>query len=198
VPGEAFVLFREFLRSPTTVATLTASSDALVAALLRPFPTGADPVVVELGPGSGRVTGAVQRRLRGRGHHLAVELNPRLAEGLAARYPAVDVACADAAALPDLLAGRGLGPVDLVVGLLPWAAYRAAPVPRLVADALAPDGAFTQVVLGGLRRLPPARRIDREVRAEFADVVLSPPVWRNLPPAHVRTARSARPRPGAA
>ncbi len=57
------VLFREFLRAPTRTATLTASSDALVAAMIAPLPLDGDPVIVELGAGTGRVTDALQRRL---------------------------------------------------------------------------------------------------------------------------------------
>ena len=186
---DAIVLFREFLRAPASVATVTASSDALVAEMLRPLPEVDEPVVVELGAGTGRLTDAVQRRLGGRGHHLAVELNPVLAARLAERRPGVDVVCADAATLPDLLAGRGIGEAHLVASLLPWKAYRTAPIARSVAGVLAPGGVFTQAVLSALRWLPPARRLDREVRADFPDVRLGPTVWRNLPPARVRVAR---------
>jgi phospholipid N-methyltransferase len=187
--ADAVLLLREFVRTPTTVATLTASSDRLVEAMLRPLPHRGAPTVVELGAGTGRLTDAVQHRLRGRGRHLAIEINPVLAARLADRQPAVDVVCADAAALPEILRRHGVGPVDMIASLLPWAAYRTAPIPRLVADALAPDGVFTQVALSVLRWMPPARRQAQQVRSTFADVRLSPVVWGNLPPARVRTAR---------
>jgi phospholipid N-methyltransferase len=77
-------LFQEFLRAPTRVATVTASSDALVTALLAPHRLDGSRVVVELGAGTGRVADALQQRLRGAGRHLAVEINPVLAERLAA------------------------------------------------------------------------------------------------------------------
>ena len=120
--------------------------------MLRPLPARADPVVVELGRGTASVTKpALQRRLRGRGRHLAVEIDPVLAARLARRFPAVDIACADAAELPRLCRDRGIEQIDLVVSLLPWRAHRGAPIPDLVAEMLAPDGAFTQVVLAALR-----------------------------------------------
>lgn len=191
-PADAVLLLREFLRAPTTVATLTACSDGLVDEMLRPLPRHDALTVVELGAGTGRLTAALQRRLRGRGRHLAVEINPVLAERLATRHPAVEVVCADAAELPEILRRHGCGPVDLVAGLLPWAAYRGAPIPRLVADALTTDGVFTQVTLSALRWMPPARRQERQVREAFADVTLGPVVWGNLPPARVRTARRRR------
>lgn len=183
------VLQREFLRHPTRIATVAGSSDAVVAEMIRPLAFRPDPVVVELGPGTGRVTDAVARRLRGRGHHLAIELNPVLAARLARRHPAVEVVCADAATLADVVDEAGVGRVDLVCSLLPWAAHRGAPIPRLVADVLAPDGAFTQVVFSGLRRLGPARRLERDTRRAFGDVALTPTIWRSFPPARVRVAR---------
>jgi len=46
------------------------------------------------------VADTIQHRLTGRGHHLAIELNGRLAAHLAHRYPAVDVVTGPAATLP--------------------------------------------------------------------------------------------------
>ncbi|WP_219412541.1 class I SAM-dependent methyltransferase [Pseudonocardia nigra] len=185
------LLFREFLRAPTRVATVTASSDALVAAMIAPLLTSlpADGVVVELGAGTGRVTEALQRVLGGRGAHLAIELNPLLAERLAARHPGVTVVRADAARLPEVLREHGIDRADAVSSLLPWAAYAAAPIPAIVAAALAPTGTFTQASLLPTRWMGPARRQERDLRDAFGQVTPSPPVWRNLPPARVLVAR---------
>ena len=184
------VLFREFLRSPTRTATVTASSDALVAAMIAPLPLDGDPVVVELGAGTGRVTDALQRRLAGRGRQIAVELNPVLADRLAARHPGVTVISGDAGQLPDLVAAHGVERVDGVASLLPWAAHAAAPVSALAAAVLAPGGVFTQASLLGLHLLPPAQRLVRDMRSAFAEVTLVGPVWRNLPPARVLVGRT--------
>jgi phosphatidylethanolamine/phosphatidyl-N-methylethanolamine N-methyltransferase len=187
------VLFQEFLRAPTRVATVTASSDALVAALLAPHRLDGAPVIVELCAGTGRVTDALQRRLGGSGHHVAVEINPVLAERLAARHPSVTVLCADAARLPALLREHGVDRADGVVSLLPWAVYAAAPVPELVAGVLAPSGTFSQATLRGFHLLPPARRQARDLRAAFGEVTASPTVWQNLPPARALIGRHPRP-----
>jgi len=186
------VLFREFLRAPTRVATVTASSDALVAALLAPHRLDGSPIVVELGAGTGRVTDALQGRLRGAGRHVAVEINPALADRLAARHPAVTVLCADAAELPALLRAHGIERADAIVSLLPWAAYAAAPVPELVAGALTPSGTFTQATLRGFHLLPPARKQVKDLRAAFVSLTASETIWRNVPPARVLIARDPR------
>jgi phospholipid N-methyltransferase len=186
------VLFQEFLRAPTRVATVTASSEALVTALLAPHQLDGSRVVVELGAGTGRVTDALQHLLRGTGRHVAVEINPVLAARLAERHPAVTVVCADAARLPDVLTEHGIGQADAVVSLLPWAAYAAAPVPALAARALAPTGTFTQATLRGFHLLPPARKQAEDLRAAFGSLTASPTIWRNLPPARVLIAREPR------
>jgi phosphatidylethanolamine/phosphatidyl-N-methylethanolamine N-methyltransferase len=186
------ILLREFLRAPTQVATVTASSEALVATMLAPHVIGDGSVVVELGAGTGHVTDTLQRRLAGRGRHIAIEINPTLARMLAARHPAVTVVCADAAELPDVLRTHGVTKADSISSLLPWAAYAAAPIPAIAAAALAPTGTFTQVSLLVTHLLPPARRQERDLRAAFAELTVSPPVWRNLPPARVLAGRRPR------
>ncbi len=159
------------------------------------MPVGADVVVVELGPGTGAMTGAIERRLAGRGRQLAIEVNARLAVPLSARHPAVEVVQADAADLRTVLTDRGITHADVVVSGLPWAAFR----PRqqeLLLDAvisgLASDGVFTTFAyLHGLWT-PAARRFRRQLEARFEEVLLSRTVWRNLPPALVYYARRPR------
>ena len=72
----------EFVRSPITVAAIAPSGNALSRAMTTAVPRTGEPLVVELGPGTGAFTRSIQHRLRGRGQHLAVELNPRFAERL--------------------------------------------------------------------------------------------------------------------
>lgn len=185
---------REFVRDPRHTASLFPSSRALAEAAAAPVPRTGDPVVVELGPGTGPVTDLVAHRLAGRGHHLAVELNPRLAGVLRRRHPGLDVAVADARDLPALLAERGLGGADVVVSGLPWAAYPAAgpPLTAVIAGALRPDGAFTQFGYACTRFLPPARRLRVRLAEVFEEVVEGRTVFGNVPPAFVLTARRPR------
>ena len=178
----------EALRSPLGVATLAPSGRALSRAISATVPSLGDPVVVELGPGSGPVTEAIQRRLGGRGRHIAIELNPRFAERLADRFPAVEVICDDAAKVAALLGERGVPAADTVVSTLPWVAHGTGPGTDVISGviaALSPEGAFTQVALTALRWAPPARRLLRSLEAHFDEVVIGRPVWSNIPPALV-------------
>jgi phospholipid N-methyltransferase len=164
---------------------------------VAPLPDTGEPVVVELGPGTGAFTDAIQERLGGRGYHLAVEVDPDFAAVLRRRHPSIDVAVADAAQLPQLLASRGVPLADVVVSGLPWVAF--APARRVgtltaIASAMSPQAALTTFAYVHTRWAPPARRLHTELAHTFEELVLGRTVWANLPPAFVYHAR--RPRSG--
>lgn len=192
--ADALVFAREFVRAPLDTASLVPSSARTCRLLTAPVPETGDPVVVELGPGTGVVTEVVQRRLGSRGRHLAVELNPRFAAVLAERFPRVEVVCADARTLPAVLTERGLR-ADVVLSGLPWAAFPVTgsrTLHGLVAAGMARDGAFTQLGYAATRWAPQARAQLADLRAAFEEVAVSRTVWGNLPPAVVQTARRPR------
>ncbi|WP_214317596.1 class I SAM-dependent methyltransferase [Nonomuraea sediminis] len=192
---ERAAFLQEFLRAPFTVGAVTPSGEPLANLVTAPVPRGGAPLVVELGPGTGAFTAAIQRRLNGRGHHLAVEVNPRFARSLGARYPQVDVAVADARSLREILAGRGHDHADVIVSGLPWVAFGASMQDDLlgtVTEVLAPHGAFTTFAYLHTRWAPPARRLRRSLDEGFEEVVASRVVWANLPPAFAYFCRRPR------
>lgn len=198
VAAGAGEFLREFVKSPTTTAAVGPSSRYLARDMVAPVPASGDPVVVELGPGTGAFTEEIQQRLGGRGRHLAVELNQRWADSLDARFGDVEVVRGDARQLPELLSERGLR-ADVVVSGLPWAAHTpkdGVPLIRIVADSLTEQGAFTQFAYTWTQWAAPARRQHADLRAAFEETVVSRTVWRNVPPALVYLAR--RPRSGCA
>lgn len=192
-------MLREFLRSPLHTAAVAPSSARLAAAVTVPIPEAGDPVVVELGPGTGAFTGPIQDMLGGRGRHLSVEINPRLADKLRSRFGHVEVLNDDASKLPQLLAERGHHKADVVVSGLPWASF-----PRkvqhdilsAVGQVLTPEGAFTTFGYIHAMRFAPAMRFRRMLNSNFEEVVAGRTVWGNLPPAlvyHGRRPRNAAP-----
>jgi phospholipid N-methyltransferase len=196
--NDSALFLGQFLRAPASIGAIAPSSQRLAAAVCAPVPERGEPTVVELGPGTGPFTLEIQRRLGGRGHHLAVELNEPMAKILAERFPKVDVVHGDAARLAELLAERGLRQADVVVSGLPWAAF-----PRelqrgllsAVTSAMNPSGAFTTFSYVHAIPLARARRFRALLADRFEEVVAGRTVWRNAPPAFVFHAR--RPRPAA-
>ncbi|MET9340373.1 methyltransferase domain-containing protein [Nonomuraea sp. NPDC003804] len=184
--SERTTFLREFLRAPLTVGAVAPSGGPLAELVTSPVTGEGDPLVVELGPGTGAFTEAVQRRLAGRGRHVAVEVNERFAERLAARFPQVEVVLADARELDRVLTERGCGRADVIVSGLPWVAFRADVQDDLLASvtgALAPRGVFTTFGYSHTRWAPPARRLRSALGGRFEEFVASRTVWANLPPA---------------
>ncbi|RSN06569.1 SAM-dependent methyltransferase [Nonomuraea sp. WAC 01424] len=186
----------QFLRAPTVIGAVAPSSRRLAATVCAPVPERGEPTVVELGPGTGPFTAEIQQRLAGRGHHLAVEVNGRLAGLLAARFPGVDVAHADAARLGELPGERGLSHADVVVSGLPWAAFPTTLQHELldaVTSVMSPGAAFTTFSYIHAIPLSSARRFRGLLAERFEEVVPGRTVWRNTPPAFVFHARRPRP-----
>ena len=115
------LILREFFRDPLRIAAVTSSSVAMATQLSAAIPESGEPVGVELGAGTGACTGVIQRRLNGRGRHIAVEVNPIFAQLLAKQYPHVDVVCGEAKDLPKFLADRSAPAAEVIISTLPWA-----------------------------------------------------------------------------
>ncbi|TYB70913.1 SAM-dependent methyltransferase [Nonomuraea sp. PA05] len=195
MPNDTALFLGQFLRNPAAIGALAPSSRHLAAAVCAPVPEKGEPIVVELGPGTGPFTAEIQQRLSGRGHHLAVELNEPMARLLAERFPKVDVANADATRLSDLLAERGLRMADVVVSGLPWAAFPGQLQRDLlgaVTGAMSPGAAFTTFSYIHAIPLSSARRFRALLAERFEEVVPGRTVWRNTPPAFVFHARRPR------
>lgn len=186
--NEKLTFLTQFVRQPMSVGAVYPSGPALAGKITAPVPRTGDPVVVELGPGTGAFTGEIQRRLGGRGHQIAIEINDEFAGALSRRYPTVDVISADARNLRDLLASRGHEQADVIVSGLPWAAFSGDLQHSLldaVADGLSADGAFTTFAYLFAIWTPPAARLRTALRSRFEEVTLGRTVWANLPPALV-------------
>jgi phosphatidylethanolamine/phosphatidyl-N-methylethanolamine N-methyltransferase len=186
---------REFARAPMKTGAILPSSRRLADRVASAIPERGDPVVVELGAGTGAITGQIQRRLLGRGRHLAIELNPQLAELISQRFPAVHTVTGDAADLPKILADNGLDSVDCVVSALPWSAFAEATQRAMlagVAEVLTPTGAFTTALYLHARHIPPTVRFRRLLKAHFEEVLASRTIWNNVPPAYAYHARRPR------
>lgn len=193
--SDAAVFFGQWLKSPGRIGAVAPSSAHLARAATAPLPEHGQPVVVELGPGTGPFTEEIQRRLDGRGEHIAVESNDVLATALRRRYPCVDVINDDALHLPDLLDQRGISLADVIVSGLPWSLFPPETQDRLidaVIDVMGPHSVFTTFAYRHAAQLVAARRLRALLAERFEEVVPSRTIWRNLPPAFVLHARRPR------
>ena len=186
--SDAPTFLGQFARHPFATGAVLPSGSVLARDITAAVPRNGHPLVVELGPGTGAFTRAIQQRLAGRGQHLAVELNPSFAGALARRHAAVEVVRADAATLDRVLTERHLPAADVVVSGLPWAAFgagRQLAVLDAVRAALRPSGVFTTFAYRHALATRPARRFRRLLTGAFDEVTIGRTVWANLPPALV-------------
>ena len=189
------VFLQQWLRTPGQIGAIAPSSPRLARTITTSIPEHADPVVVELGAGTGPFTAEIQRRLAGRGRHLAVEVNPRLAHLLRNRFTGTEIIEADARHLPSLLLERGLRHADVVISSLPWTVFPPATQDLLlhaVLDVLTPHSVFSTFAYVHSSPLAGARRFRALSARHFEEVIPSHVVWRNLPPAFVLHARRPR------
>jgi phospholipid N-methyltransferase len=191
---EHALVFSRFLRSPRTVGALTASSRALAAAMVKGLDLARAGRVVELGAGTGALTGAIVDRLGPETDFLAVDIEPAFIEQIQKRWPAVQCVCASAERLDTLVADRGMSPVDHIVSGLPFVSLPPAMTRQIlasIAKVLGPNGTFTTFQYLHAYRLPSASAFRRRMSAQLGGPPEVRLVMRNVPPALVLTWRQA-------
>jgi phosphatidylethanolamine/phosphatidyl-N-methylethanolamine N-methyltransferase len=180
------------LRRPAVIGAVAPSSAGLAELLAAVTPSSGRPVVVELGPGTGSVSVAIQRRLPEGARHVAVEIDPAMVMHLQQTHPGLEVAFGDAADLVGLLDGRGIKAADAVISGLPWSLFRPERQRRIldeVSQVLAPGGAFTTFAYRHTGAMSSARGFHRMLNSMFDEVIVSHTVWWNMPPARIYACR---------
>ena len=172
--------FRALAARPKNVGAVAPSGPQLARAMAAQIKL--DGPVLELGPGTGAITGAVLRRV-GAERLTAIEYDPDFAAALKARFPAMTVIEGDAFDLDATLGHRQ--PYAAILSGLPLLNFPMADRHRLldgVAARLLPSAAFIQFSYGLHAPVtPPDGHIVSQ--AAFA--------WANIPPARVWVYRKA-------
>lgn len=182
--SNAWTFFRHWLKAPLTTASVVPSGEELAARMaeqIRPE----DRFVVELGPGTGAITGSLLRQIPAGADFAAVELNGDFATALRRRFADLQVLQGDATHLRQLLAEGGYADrkVDLVLsglGILIMPDHISRAILAAIVDVLAPDGRLVQFTY---RPRSPIPRSHLDQFGLTARRVSS--AWRNLPPAFV-------------
>ncbi|MBI4499319.1 MAG: methyltransferase domain-containing protein [Chloroflexi bacterium] len=185
---ERLSFLQAYLRNWRTIGAVTPSSHYLARRMLDLIDPARAMLVVELGAGTGAITGPLLRHLSPQARVLAVEIYPPFAEHLRRRFPddRLEVIEGSAEALPQYLAERGLPSAAYVVSSIPFSTLPAGVGRAIVAAAyriLEPGGALVAYQYSPFHLEP-------LLRAQFAHVARHL-VLRNLPPAFVY--RAVRP-----
>ncbi len=182
--------FLHWLRRPGRVGAVVPSGPALAAALAAEIDPEAPGAVVELGPGTGRVTGALLEAGVAPGQLVAIERNASFRKLLRERFPGVRIVWGGARALEQLLQQAGVGPVKAVASSLPLLSMTSGDrraVLSQIAAVLGAEGALVQYTYGPAAPVPPELGAELGLFGERTNWVLA-----NLPPAAVWRYRRSR------
>jgi phosphatidylethanolamine/phosphatidyl-N-methylethanolamine N-methyltransferase len=180
-----WTFFRQWLKSPLSIAAISPSGRQLARRMIAELPTGSRRVV-ELGGGTGVFSAALLEHGIADHDLMVLELNEELHHHLSLRFPGVHVVCGDARELPRLATDCGYlerGPADAVIsglGLLWMNKPTQAAILEAAFDLLHPHGRFIQFTYG------PGCPVSREVLAGLGlHARRGELAWLNMPPATV-------------
>jgi len=193
-PGlrEHLMMFARFLRSPRTVGAVSASSRALARAIVDGLDLEGAVSVVELGPGTGSLTGPIVERLGPDARLLAIDIEAEFVKQVRRRWPHVTCVCASAEQLEELVSHHGLAPVDHIISGLPFASLPTAMTARIlhgIEASLRPGGTFTTFQYVHAYNMSSAVAFRRNLSARLGHEPERRMVARNVPPAWILTWR---------
>lgn len=185
---EHMLLFREFVRNPLRTATLAPSSRHLAARMATSVPLSTADNVVELGPGTGALTGALLPRLRSDARFMAVELNPILAEEWRKQFPGRALEVGSVVNLRQLCGRQNMTSIDCIISGLPWPSFPISLQEAALEEVLSILKPGGQMVTFGYHvgmLMPSGRHFFRLINRRFRRVERLAWEWRNLPPAYI-------------
>ncbi|MDQ4115399.1 MAG: methyltransferase domain-containing protein [Actinomycetota bacterium] len=185
------VFLRRAIRRPDLLATPFVTGDRLACLLAGVVPEGCSGTVVELGAGTGALSGPIRDRLGPEARHLAVEIDADLVAHLRRHKPWLEVVQGDALQYDRILAGAGIDKVDAVLSSLPWALFDQSQRRDLLAaigSRLAPHGVFATITTW-MAMPHRVRELREAMDVAFDEVVETATVWRNPPPARLFVCR---------
>lgn len=180
---DEFRFFIHWLRQPGQIGAVMPSGMALAAALAAETDTETPGTVVELGPGTGRITEALLKAGVAPDQLVAIERNASFCALLRGRFPGVRILSGEAMALEPLLQLAGVGPVKTVVSSLPLLSMtrqERRTVLSQVAAVLVSGGTLVQYTYGPTAPVPPELGAELGLIGERTNWVFA-----NLPPAAV-------------
>jgi phosphatidylethanolamine/phosphatidyl-N-methylethanolamine N-methyltransferase len=190
-----WLFLTHFRKSPRTVGAIAPSSRALARAMLDGLALEPGDRVVELGPGTGAVTGEIARRLPAGAACLAIDVDPVFTERVGARWPGITSVCDRAERLMEIAHARGLLPVDHIVSGLPFASLPVSGARAIVEGIVASlraGGTFTTFQYLHAYGFPSAVTVRQTLTREMGSSPARTLVLGNLPPALVLRWRKHR------
>jgi len=193
--NDHWLFLTHFRKSPRTVGAIAPSSQQLARRMLDGLEVTAGTRLVELSPGTGAITGEIDRRLPESASCLAIDIDPVFSARVGVRWPRIVSVCDRAERLAEIAGSRDLLPVDHIVSGLPFASLPAASASAIVAAIVASlraGGTFTTFQYVHAYGFPSASAVRQTLTREMGSLPTSSMVLGNLPPALVLRWRKQR------
>ena len=189
----SWTFFRESLFNWRHTGAVAPSSPHLAQRMVDAAGVARADAVLELGPGTGAITGCIADALPTTSRYLGLELNGCFVERLRRKFPRLrfEEAAAQEFDFDGVLGHDGY--FDSVVSGLPWTGFSESlqiAILDHVLSRLRPGGTFTTFAYTGFHLLPSGRHF-RDLLADRCETLTTTTtVWRNMPPAFVYAARA--------
>lgn len=186
---DVLTFLKQGLIAAKTTGSMAPSSRGLASYLVEASKLASARTIVEFGPGTGAVTEVILENAASNSVFLAIEINPEFAAALRQKYPTLHIVQDSAANVQTHLNALGINSCECIVSGLPWALFEE-PLQKQILDAaweaLAPGGRFVTFTYFFSLWTKGGKRFRRQLNARFnSQVVLSPIIWQNFPPARV-------------
>jgi len=181
-------LLKNFIKSPQATGSIWPSSSFLSNAITSHIGIDKANSVVELGPGTGVITGQIIKKIKHDAKFFVVELNKGLCDIVKDKYPSVRIYNEDPANLVNLKSEQEIEHIDVVISSLPWAAFPEN-LQKSILDAihasLKDGGTFATFAYVQGALLPTGLKFRNMLKKYFKKVQTSEVIWRNIPPAFI-------------
>jgi phosphatidylethanolamine/phosphatidyl-N-methylethanolamine N-methyltransferase len=172
-----------WIRSPLKVGALLPSSRTLARAMAAEIDLGKSGIIIELGAGTGAVTHALLQAGITSERLLVIERDRKLHAVMSSRFPGLNVVCADAVDLDQVLIDQKITKVNAIVSSLPLLSMPK-PVRHAIQECMAScighDGTIIQFTYG-----PRSPISGRQLHKYHLHGQRRRTVMTNVPPAHV-------------
>lgn len=184
----SWYFLRRFLDSPRGVGSLVPSSGRLAAAMTADIQVPAGRSVIELGPGTGAITGPLLGRLDDPGQYVGIERDLAFVQLLGRRFPEAEIRHDTAERMEALLREGAIAPPRYIISGIPFAGLHFLQQYRMISAlrrVLPEDAEFRMFQYVHAWGLPAAVRFRRRMNQCFRGHAVPRCVLANLPPALV-------------
>lgn len=175
----------EFIKNPKEIGAICSSSKSLAKNITLNVDSDVS-YIAEIGSGNGVFTKEIIKKINNDTTFFVVEINDCLAKNMRKNFPSLDVRNENANNILNIMKEKNIEKLDVVISGIPWTNLNSKEQYKLLSkiyDSLK-DGGWFATFLYAIPSLN-LMKFKKVLDSTFDDVIKSPIVWGNFPPAFV-------------